>query len=424
MKAVYIIPFLGALSFFTPCMWNLNLIFRAYVKAGNIKQIPIFLLSRFILFNLFAFIFFMLSKHINISANMLIITQLVIALILILGFSLMKRIGFAPFDISPQFLFPNKRFSPGISLGLSIPYCAIPFIILLGIYSLYFKNPFTIFNLYFIFVSLPTLIVPFISDKILKTLTNMIPIIPAITGFLLIISLSFFVNFEDLHLYTVSLTQEKQPVLFLIPLMFILGFFTSLGPSTLPFLPVVFGILISKRKNKKDIFLSVSGFALAFLITHAFVGLVISLGLLTLSDIFKTSIFNLLLSFILLIMALNLLNIVHFSFEISKLNPFSRATTSSFLLGFVYTFSLCPSCTSLFLGSIFLSVSTENALLSSILLSIYAVGRAVPIFLSGVIVSGLSEFLKKSYTHVNKFIGIIFLIFSAYFFKRFLEVVV
>lgn len=422
MSAVYVIPLLGTLSFFTPCMWNLNLLFRAYIKKGNLKQIPILFASRLFLFNLIASIFYFLSKNVEISENTLIISQTIIAFFFLIGFPLMKKVGFAPFDISLQFFFPNRKFPPGLGLGFSIPYCAIPFIALLGIYSLYFKIPFILFNIYALFVTLPTLILPLVSEKFLRIITNLIPSVPAITGFSLILALGFFIDFSEINLYIASLTQEKHSVLFLIPLMFILGFLTSLGPSTLPFLPVVFGILISKQKRKMDIFFSVLGFSLAFLITHAFVGFVSSLGSIFLSDLFKTSIFNLFLSLTLLIIALNLLNVFSFSFELSRLNPFSNPGTSSFIVGFAYTFSLCPSCTSLFLGSIFLSLSTGNALLSATLMSVYAIGRAVPVFLSGIVVSNLSEFLRKNYAYVNKLVGIIFLTLSVYFFKKFLEV--
>ena len=423
MSPVYIVPVLGALSFLTPCMWNVNLLFRAYLKMGDLKQIPLLFVSRLLIFNLIALLFYSLSGRITLSEKALLVVHGVVAGVFILGFPLMRRFGIAPFDLSPQFFFPGKRFPPGIGLGLSLPYCSIPFVVLLGAYSLHFREPFLIFNLYALFVTLPTLLLPVVPDRLLKSLTSLIPAVPALTGFLLILSIGLFVDFGGLNLYVSSLLQERHSLLFLAPVMFLLGFFTSLGPSTLPFLPVVFGLIVTKHRAKADIVLSVLGFSTAFLLTHAFAGAVASLGALILSDIFRTDLFNLILSCLLFLIALNLLNLLPFSVEVARLNPFSNAGASSFLLGVAYTFSLCPSCTSLLLGALVLSASTGSVPQAVLLMGIYAIGRAVPVFLSGLVVSSLSDFLKRNYVYVNRFVGIVFLVLSGYFFKNFLEVV-
>jgi len=423
LNPVYIVPLLGALSFFTPCMWNVNLLLRAYVKKGGIWEVPLLFLSRFLLFNLIAFLFYIISKRFTPSLETLLIVQGIVAGIFILGFPLMRRFGIAPFDLSPQFFFPERRFPPGVGLGLSLPYCSLPFIALLAVYSFYFKSAFLIFNLYALFVTLPTLILLLLPERVLKTINSLIPAIPAITGFSLILAIGIFVDFTELSLYISSLIQDRQPFLLLALILFILGFLTSLGPSTLPFLPVVFGILVTKHRSKRDITLSVIGFSVAFLLTHAFVGGVASAGAIVLSDIFRTDIFNLLLAAILLLIALNLLNILPLSLQVAKLNPFKGAGSGSFLLGVAYTFSLCPSCTSLLLGAIVLSASTGSLTASVFLMGVYAVGRAVPVFLSGIVVNYLSDFLRTHYVHINRLIGIIFLLLSGYFFKNFLEVV-
>ncbi|WP_170144774.1 cytochrome c biogenesis CcdA family protein [Hydrogenivirga caldilitoris] len=392
------------------------------MKKGSVLEIPLLFLSRFLLFNLIAFLFYILSKRFTPSLETLLVVQGIVAGIFILGFPLMRRFGIAPIDFSPQFFFHHRRFPPGVALGFSLTYCSLPFIALLAFYSLYFKSPFLIFNLYALFVTLPTLILILLPEKVLKVLTFLIPAVPAITGFSLILAIGLFINFTGLSLFVSSLLQEQQPFLLLALILFILGFLTSLGPSTLPFLPVVFGILVTKHSSKRDITLSVIGFSVALLLTHAFVGGIASAGAIVLSEIFRTDIFNLFLAAILLLIALNLLNVLPFSLQVAKLNPFRGAGTGSFLLGVAYTFSLCPSCTSLLLGAIVLSTSTGNLTASVFLMGVYAVGRAIPVFLSGVVVSYLADFLKAHYVHINRLVGTIFLILSGYFFKNFLEV--
>lgn len=422
MNPTYLVPFLGTLSLLTPCMWNVNLLFRAYVRRGDVKQVSLLFLSRFALFNLIAFAFYTLSGRVSLSEKALLIVQGAVAGVFILGFPLMRRFGFAPLDLSLQYFFPKMKFPPGVGLGFSLPYCSLPFVALLGAYSLHFKSAFLLFNLYALFVTLPTLLLLLLPESSLKTLTSLIPAIPAITGFSLVLAMGLFIDFGYLSLYVSSLLQEEHSLLFLIPVMFLLGFFTSLGPSTLPFLPVVFGFLVTKHSEKLDMLLSVGGFFLAFLLTHISVGALASLGAVVLSDVFRTELFNLMLSGLLLLVALNLLNVLPFSLEVARLNPFSNAGASSFFLGVAYTFSLCPSCTSLLLGAIVLSASTGSVPETVFLMGIYAVGRAVPVFLSGFVVNNLSGFLRKNYLYVNRIVGIVFLLLSGYFLKNFLEV--
>ena len=146
----------------------------------------------------------------------------------------------------------------------------------------------------------------------------------------------------------------------------------------------------------------------------------VALGATTLSHIFKTDLFNLILSLLLLVVALNLLNLLPFSLEVSRLSPVPGSAVSSFLIGFSYSFSLCPSCTSLLLGAIVLSASTQSVVESVFLMSVYAVGRSVPVFLSGFVVKSIPNYAKGAYVH--KLVGILLLVMSAYFFKNFLEV--
>ena len=423
MNPAYLVPILGTLSFFTPCMWNVNLLFRAYTKGGDLKQIPILLVSRLALFNFIALVFFLVSKKITISVNVLLTVQGIVAGIFLLGFPLMRRIGIAPFDLSPQFFFPDRRFPPGVGLGLSLPYCALPFVALLGVYSLHFKNPFLLFNLYALIVTLPTVLLLFLPEKVLRTLTSFIPAVPAFTGFLLILAIGWFVDISSLTIYISSLLQESHSFFFLIPVMFVLGFFTSLGPSTLPFLPIVFGLIVTRHKRVIDLVLSIGGFFTAFLLTHALTGGIVSLTTVFLSDIFRTDIFNLLLAGLLLAIALNLLNLFPFSLEIARIGSLFSSGTSSLLIGIAYTFSLCPSCTSLLLGAVVLSTSTGSVSQAVFLMMIYAVGRSVPIFLSGIVATSLSDFFRRNYVVVNRVVGMVFLVLSGYFFKNFLEVV-
>ena len=421
MSPLYLVPALGSLSFLSPCMWNLNLLLRAYSLKEGIHHLLLMVVARFALLNLFAILASLIPM--DISLRELVIVQVVVSAVFILGFPLMRRFGFAPLDLSPQFFLKGKVLSPGLSLGFSVPYCSVPFLILMLAYSLYLGRPFLIFNLYAFFSTLPTLAVISAPEKVLRAVTSVVPAVPAITGFSLILSLGFIVDFGDVSLYIASVLQDPGSFILLVPLMFALGFLTSLGPSTLPLLPVVFGILVTRHKSTFHIVMSLSGFALAFLTAHSLAGALVSAGWAVLTDIFRAEAFTLVLAFILLLLGLSLLGLAPVSLEVSRLNLIRDPFSSSLALGIAYTFSLCPSCTSLMLGAFALSASTGDPLSAGILMGIYALGRSVPLFLTGVVVGHLREVINRVYPAVSRMIGGIFILISVYLIKNFLEVV-
>ncbi|MDQ7081904.1 MAG: sulfite exporter TauE/SafE family protein [Aquificota bacterium] len=105
------------------------------------------------------------------------------------------------------------------------------------------------------------------------------------------------------------------------------------------------------------------------------------------------------------------------------LNPFKGAVSGSLALGTAYSFSLCPSCTSLLAGAFVLAASTGNPLEGATLMAVYAAGRSVPIFLSGTVVGSLGDFIRSKQILINRAVGLIFLAISGYLYKNFLEAV-
>ncbi|MDQ7037996.1 MAG: cytochrome c biogenesis protein CcdA [Aquificota bacterium] len=421
MSLLYLVPALGSLSFLSPCMWNLNLLLRAYTLKEGLHHPFLMLVSRVALLNLFALASYLVP--LDISLRSLVIVQAVVASVFIFGFPLMRRLGLAPFDLSPQFLLRTTDLPPGIALGMSVPYCSVPFIALMFTYSLYLDRPFLIFNLYALFSTVPSLVVIFAPEGFLKRVSSLIPAVPAFTGFCLVLSLGLILDPGWVNLYVSSLLQEGAPFYLLVALMLLLGFLTSLGPSTLPLLPVVFGVLITRHRSNLHIALSLAGFFFSFLITHSVAGLLVSAGLVVITDLFRAEVFTPVLALILLLLGLSLLRLLPLSVEISRLNLIRDPFSSSLALGVAYTFSLCPSCTSLMLGAFALSVSAGDPLKAGFLMGVYAVGRSVPVFLSGVVVGSMREFVERSYAVLSRFAGVIFLLISAYLMKNFLEVV-
>ncbi len=421
MIPVYLVPVLGFLSFLTPCMWNLNLILRAYVNSRGISDLIVLALSRFALMNLIALVVYLASSKISLDQEKLAFVQVVIGLVFILGFPAMRKIGFAPLDLSPQFLFPGKNIRPGLALGLSIPYCSVPFIVLLVAYSLAFKTPFLIFNLYTLAVTLPTLVIVAAPEVWVRKVSHLIPVVPAVTGVFLILSLSLVLDFGGFTILVSSLLQDPKPLYLIVPLMFLMGFLTSLGPSTLPLLPVVFGILVTRHGKGREIAYSVVSFLVAFGITHSLLGALASLGAIAVNSLFRTEIFSLVVALLLILIALHLIGLVPMSLEVARLNPVRDPRSSSFLIGVAYTFSMCPSCTSLFAGALLLSATFEDPALGALLMLVYSVGRSTPVFLSGFVTSALQPVIRNRYRMVNLGVAFLFIVMSLYFMRNFLN---
>jgi len=384
----------------------------AYMNEGKDTRRFLFpLASRLVLFNLVAVGIYLLKGRIHLQDEFLFGFQIVTAL------SLMLMPLSAPLH--------RLRMAGSLAFNQSVPLLALPALVLISLYALYMNSPFLMLNLF----ALWTLVLHFLVLKLdrkgkKKILRELIPAATVGAGFLLLISLGLSVDTERITFLLSPLFEGKHSLILLVPVMFLLGFMTSLGPSTLPFLPVVFGVLVTRRKGRGEILLSVAGFCMAFVLTHSTTGALVSAGAVILNDLFKVELFNLILGLLLLLIAMNLLSLLPLRFNLARVNPFKNPGMNSTLLGVAYTFSLCPSCTSLLLGAVLISTSADSMSLSAFYMGIYAVGRAVPIFLSGAVVGTMSEFLKRNQPLINRTVGILFLLMSLYFFGNFLTVLI
>ncbi len=378
-----------------------------------------FIAARLLLLNLMALCLLPLGEVVHPQEELIWLFQGVTALLLTATVPLKAWLGVSPPSITLS--LPGLQLPAGLRRGVTVSGYAMLPLLLIGMYALYLETPFLVFNMTALWAVVLTLLTLRVPDRALRELNSVIPVL---TGFSLLLALGLSTDVGEINFYISSLFEEKLTFLFTALIMLLLGFFTGIGPSSLPFLPLVFGTLIARRKSRAEIALSVAGFALAFIATHSLAGALASAGAVVLSDIFRVGVFNLILALVLMLLALHLLNLFPLHLDISRLNPFRNPGMNSFFLGIAYTFSVCPSCASLFLGAVILSASAENLYLSVLYMSIYAVGRAVPVFLSGLLVGSISGLLKHNHTYVNKLAGLVFLFLSLYFFKNFLEVLI
>jgi len=419
-----LVIFYGLVGFLSPCTWNLNAILIANAKQKGYIHIFLFLFFRIFLFSVLGGIFFFISKFVRLELTHLVFIHIVIAFFLFFGNFLIRKFKIAPVDFSLQAFFPNLNVPAGIAIGLNFPYCAIPYFALLQSYGLYLDShyPFTFSILFAVLSGVPSLLTFFLSKDAFKKINEFIPLVPYISGFVVLIFGLYLFNEVFLeHFSLLEFVKSEHSFWVSIFIAFILGLLTSVGPSTLPFLPVVAGILVSQAQSKKEVVLNIFAFTLSFITAHIIVATVAFYGFVVVNKLFNVQLFNILLAGILVILGLNFIGVFNLAIRLPQPKVIkAKGFIGSFLLGLVYTFSICPSCTGFLLGAVALSIATENLILAIIVMVIYALGRSTVLFLLGFIfnIRSVQDFIKNNYIFVKKLVGIIFIILSVYFLQR------
>ena len=414
----------GLIGFLSPCTWNLNAILVANAKEKGFVQVFYFIFFRTLLFSVLGFLIYLLSTFIRINIGFLIGIHLIVGIIFLFGSPLMKRYKIAPFDLSIQALFPNLKLPAGIALGLNFPYCAFPYFILVSSYGLYLDS-FYPFLLVFIFAAIsgiPSLVSFFLSKESFKAVNQLIPVIPYVSGVIVIITGLYLFSQEIFGMFSLfDFVHREHSLTVIVLFTFLLGVLTSTGPSTLPFLPVIAGILVSSANSKIEVIKNVFGFTLAFIISHIIVAVVAFYGFIVINKLFNVQLFSVVLGILLIILGLNFLGIFNFSIKLPNFALIKgKGFFSSFILGTVYTFSICPSCTGFLLGAVALAVSTKSLILTILVMLVYAVGRSVVVFLFGFLfnVNAVQQFISNYYTLSKRFVGAIFIVLAVYFIQK------
>jgi cytochrome c biogenesis protein CcdA len=139
------------------------------------------------------------------------------------------------------------------------------------------------------------------------------------------------------------------------------------------------------------------------------------------NELFNVQLFNIILGLILLILGINFIGFLNLSINLPKFKfKQDKNFFSSFVLGIVYTFSICPSCTGFLLGATTLAVATENFILAVLTMVVYALGRSLIIFILGFLfnVQSIQQFILKNYAFAKRFTGFVFILLAIYFFQK------
>ncbi len=425
---IFLVVLFGVIGFLSPCTWNLNAILIANVRQkGKINLFYFFFFRTFLFTSLGGIVYFIGdSLKINLDIKALIIISFLISIVFFFGNPTMKKFKIAPFDLSVQGLFPKINIPPGVAIGLNFPYCAFPFFILIESYGIYLGGiyPLLFAFLFSITSGIPTFISYFLSKESFKKINDFIPAIPYISGFIVLLTTLYIINqsiFSQFSLF--DFVNSDHSFIIAVVVSFLLGVITSSGPSTLPFLPVIGGMLITNVNSKLEIMRNVFAFTAAFIISHIIIAVVAFYGFFVINKLFNVQVFNFILGVFLIFLGLNFIGIVNLKITLPKIKAFNfqkNTFIGAFILGFVYTFSICPSCTGFLLGAVALSVATKNLFLAVLVMVSYAVGRSFIVFLLGFLfnVKPVYQFFTKNYIPVKKSAGVLFIILAFYFISK------
>ena len=206
-----------------------------------------------------------------------------------------------------------------------------------------------------------------------------------------------------------------------LSIAFFAGLISFLSPCVLPLIPgyisYISGTSLNKLIKKKTNLIVVKTvfFTLGFSVVFIAFGLTASfIGKFFLTN---SEIFRIFAGIIIIFFSLQLIGVINLNFMNNDIrfftNKYSKNLTFPFLVGAAFGFGWTP-CIGPILGSILaLAAIEENINKSTLLLSSYSLGLAIPFIISGILIDKFLIFSKKLRKHIliiSKIGGIILLL--------------
>jgi len=300
----------------------------------------------------------------------------------------------------------SSRLPYSIKLGLALPACTLPLVIVIGgmavtldsvvlaaVSALLFS---TLFTLPMVFATLKGL-----NEDGLDMLNRAAKVTPYITAILLI-ALAVYLLIPALEIdENILKTVFDQASWLGIGLSFTAGFLFSFNPVSFASIPVVLAY-VTKAHEQKRAMLMGGAFVTGMIITHVILGVAAALGGEGVQNILGRQ-WGLLLGPVLIVMGLMWsgwlkIRLPWFGMKAMKVSGLLGA----FLLGIPFTVAVCPFCTPALMVALTSSAAIGSVAFGFALLLAFAVGRSIPIIL-GAWSMGWLESLHILSRHQKKF---------------------
>lgn len=407
------VALLGLLAFFEPCTIATHTLYSVRMHQQNSQQMfnRIFLLwiSRSLL----------IVSLLSISVWLFEIPQwndwiLGVILLLIASVYLISRIIYIPvphlefFKIIPGLSNSNKAWSQSIQLGLTLPACTLPLIlIVIGLAVNDGSIRFAIFFglLFSSLFTLPLLIAALlgVDDKGAEFLRRSALSAPYITALLFVLfALYLFSSVVDITIELGDLKQQLSHASLLgLGLSFMAGFIFSFNPVSFASIPVMLAY-VTRSHEKHEALLLGGSFVVGLISTHVVLGISAALG----GEWVKTIMgreWALLLGPILII--LGLLWAGWLKIRLPWMGARGRRISGfwgAFLLAIPFSIAVCPFCAPALLVTLTASASIGSIWFGASLLFAFALGRSIPVILGAWSMDAL-ESLKFFHQWQNTF---------------------
>jgi len=425
---------LGLLAFFEPCTIATHTLFstRLY-KEKEASQLNSCIWNLFLLWlsRTLLLILIQVIAVIFIDSPEWDVFQPSIILSVMAVIYLISRFFYIPVPHLEFFkLLPNnKKYPFAIQLGLTLPACTIPLVVIVtGITvtlnsTLYAAIAGGLFATMFTLPMIITATKGLHADG-LSFLNQAAKGSPYLTAVLLF-GLATYLLVPSLDIYITTLkTTLAQASWAGIGIGFLAGFIFSFNPVSFASIPVMLAYVTKANKERSAVLMG-GAFVAGMLVTHVTLGVVAALGGEWVKSIMGRE-WGLLLGPILIVMGAMWMGLINirlrwFGMKGKKVTGMWGA----FLLGIPFSVAVCPFCTPALLVALTASASIGSPLFGFALLLAFALGRSIPILL-GAWSMGWLESLKILSRHQRLFelvAGITLIIVGLYLLNEYLYII-
>jgi len=305
-----------------------------------------------------------------------------------------------------KFIPSSSRLPHSIQLGLTLPACTLPLVIVVGgmavsLDSVWFAAlSALLFSTLFILPMVYLALKGFNDDE-LDILNRAAKVSPYITSILLL-SLAVYLFIPTLELNDNALKEVfGQASGLAIAMAFIAGFVFSFNPVSFASIPVVLAY-VTRAHEQKQAFLLGGAFVTGMILTHVVLGVAAALGGVWVQDAMGRQ-WGLLLGPLLIIMGLLWTGWLKIRLPWFGMKAFKvTGVLGAFLLGIPFTVAVCPFCTPALMVALTSSAAVGSVAFGMALLLAFAVGRSIPILLGAWSMGYLESFRIFSH-HQKKF---------------------
>ncbi len=421
---------LGTLAFFEPCTIATHTLFavRAHQKGLPTRMVDIALIWASRTFLLI--ILFVAATVLTSAPEVNSITASIVLMVMASVYLISRKIYIPVPHLEFFRLLPfSSRFPDAIRLGLTVPACTLPLLVILIV----------------LVVSVNSLTLAIISALLFATLFSVPVLVAAVTGInesgkdflnkaangtpyltaVLLFSAAVYLLYPELDLNRQSLEGALQHASFAgIGIAFVAGFIFSFNPVSFASIPVVLAYVT--RAHEKQQALSLGGaFIVGLLITHVMLGMAAAMGGEWVKAVMGRQ-WGLFLGPLLIVLGLMWPGWLKLSLPwISMRGKKVTGHWGAFLLAIPFSVAICPFCAPALLVTLTASAAIGSVLFGAGLLLAFAVGRSVPILLGAWSMGWLEslQIVGKHHRGFEMLGGIVLILTGLYMLNEYLFIV-